>query len=424
MNSRKKSDILLCIVLAAAFIFSFSCSKSDGTVLIWTDRPEFTEYAELFNSTSSNLKVIIRYRENIAQSLPPVQDEQKPDIIVGEGFTEAQVEKYFLPLDYLFSDLHISRQQFYPQLLDSGFLAGKQYLLPISFNLPLVIFSEENSNLVPDPYVINTDQIRDISAEFNKTNKSGAYTSMGFAPSWNAEFLYVVAKLYKSNFTIESNTFVWNDENLKKSIQYLKSWTEEKNKSTSAEQDYKYKYLYTTETKWITEKHCVFAYNTSASLFRMDDESLAGLDFRWLSEEDVIPVEDTVLYMGMYKDSKKLKDAQKFIIWFMQEQNQKEMLEWSRKINLTIKDFGIAGGFSSVRNVNELYFPIYYPLLLGNLPPKDSLYANGHILPERWSSLKEKVIIPYLTDATDTTKAEGQSSSLETLYAIWKRQYY
>ena len=201
---------------------------------------------------------------------------------------------------------------------------------------------------------------------------------MGFAPSWNTEFLYTVAKLYKTDFTIESDSFTWNDENLNYAIQYLKSWTEEKNTSTTAEQDYKYKYLYTTETKWITEGHCTFAYNTSASLFRMDDESLSGLDFRWLSNDDLIPVEDTILYMGMYKDSKKLKDAQKFIIWFMQEENQKEMLEWSRKMNFTIRDFGIAGGFSSVRNVNELYFPIYYPLLLGNLPPKDSLYSNKH----------------------------------------------
>jgi hypothetical protein len=156
----------------------------------------------------------------------------------------------------------------------------------------------------------------------------------------------------------------------------------------------------------------------------MDDESLNGLDFRWLSDDGEIPLEDTILYMGMYKDSKKLKDAQKFLIWFMQEKNQKEMLEWSRNMNLTIKDFGIAGGFSSVRNVNELYFPIYYPLLLGNLPQKNSLRANSHILPERWISLKEKVILPYLTDAVDTTKAEPQASSLETLYAIWRRQYY
>ena len=424
MNLRTKLNTLLCCVLAAAAFSIFSCSRSDGTVLIWTDRPEFTEYAELYNSTHSDLKIVIHYRKNIAQSMPPAQDEQKPDIIVGEGFTEAQVEKYFLPLDFLFSDSYIDKEQFYPQLLDSGFLSGKQYLLPLSFNVPLVIFSETNDNLIPDPYVITTDQIRDISAELNKANKSGAYTSMGFAPGWDSEFLYVVAKLYKTNFTMESDNFTWNNDNLKEALEYLKSWTVEKNTSTTAEQDYKYKYLYTTETKWITEGHCTFAYNTSASLFRMDDESLSGLDFRWLTADGIIPIEDTILYMGMYKDSKKLKDAQKFIIWFMQEQNQKEMLEWSRKMNFTIKDFGIAGGFSSVRNVNELYFPIYYPLLLGNLPPKNSLYANPHILPERWGSLKEKVIIPYLTDAVDTTKAEGQTSSLQTLYAIWKRQYY
>ena len=423
MNLQKEHKALFCCLVAAAFIFLFSCSETDGTVRIWTDRPEFAEYAELFNSKNSDLKVIIQYRNNIAQSLPPAQDEQIPDIIIGEGFTENQVEKYFLPLDYLFTDMHLSQQQFYPQLLASGFLRGKQYLLPVSFNLPLVIFSEKNDGLMPDPYVIGTDQIRDISAEFNKKNKTGSYTSMGFAPSWNADFLYTVTKLREVDFTMESDNFTWNDQNLEETIQYLRNWTTEKNTSPSAEYDYKYKYLYTTETKWITEEHCTFAFSTSSTLFRMNAENLTGIDFRWLADDGSIPIEDTILYMGMYKESKKLKDAQKFIIWFMQEKNQEKMLSWSRNMNLTIKDFGIAGGFSSVRNVNELYFPIYYPLLLGNLPPKDSLRANSNILPERWSSLKEKVILPYLTDAVKKD-ADSHSSSLSELYAIWKRQYY
>ena len=392
-RAQNRACFLVCLLVAAAFSI-FSCSHSDGTVLIWTDRPEFTEYAELYNSTHSDFKIVIHYRKNIAQSMPPLQDEQKPDIIVGEGFTEAQVEKYFLPLDFLFSDSYIAKEQFYPQLLDSGFLSGKQYLLPVSFNVPLVIFSETNEKLIPDPYIIDIDQIRDISAGFNKTNKSGAYTSMGFAPGWNPDFLYAATKLQNAGFTMEADNFTWNAQALAESIKYLRSWTEEKNTSTTAEQDYKYKYLYTTETKWITEGHCTFAFSTSDAVFRMDDEIQSGLDFRWLSANGEIPLEDIILYIGIYKESKKIKDAQKFLVWFMQEKNQKEMLEWSRNMNLTIKDFGIAGGFSSVRNVNELYFPIYYPLLLGNLPPKNSLRANSHILPERWSSLKEKVILP------------------------------
>ncbi|MCR4938627.1 MAG: hypothetical protein K5930_00800 [Treponemataceae bacterium] len=424
MNLRKEHKPLFCCILAAAFILIFSCSKTEKTVRIWTDRAEFAEYAELFNSSDSDLKVIIQYRSNIAQSLPPAQDEQIPDIIIGEGFTANQVEKYFLPLDYLFSDMHMSQQQFYPQLLSSGILNGKQYLLPVSFNLPLVIFSDEKEKLIPDQYIIDTDQIRDISAEFNRKNKKGSYTSMGFAPSWNADFLYAVTKLKGVNFTMEADEFTWNEQKLNDTLQYLRSWTEEKNSSPSAEYDYKYKYLYTTETKWITEEHCTFAFSTSSTLFRMEEESLAGIDFRWLAEDGLIPMEDTILYMGLYKESKKLKTAQNFLIWFMKEDSQKKMLEWSRNMNLTIKDFGIAGGFSSVRNVNELYFPIYYPLLLGNLPQKDSLKSNENLLPERWRSLREKVILPYLSDSAKVQESDSYSSSLKDLYAIWKRQYY
>jgi len=36
--------------------------------------------------------------------------------------------------------------------------------------------------------------------------------------------------------------------------------------------------------------------------------------------------------------------------------------------NLPSKEFGIAGGFSSLKPITEKVFPQYYPLLLAHLP--------------------------------------------------------
>lgn len=417
-----------CLLTAAFFLILLlsssltGCSKSDGTVLVWTDRAEFAEYAELFNSSHENLKVIIKYQDNISDALPPVQDERAPDVIVGSGFSSTLAEKYFLPLDDLFSQNKLKSDTFYPQLLATGFIAGTQYLLPVSFNLPLVMSSQDTERLISDDYLISIDQIKDISTTFNKKNKSGTYTAMGFAPSWNSDFLYAVSKMKGVNFTYGLDNFIWNTGRLTETVNYLKDWTRTQNTSTQSEQDYQYKYLYTSELKWITEGRCTFAFSTSDTLFRFNEESLSGISFRWLSENGMIYLEDTVRYMGIYKETKRTDDAKEFILWFMDERNQQKMLEWSKNMKLIQRDFGIAGGFSAVKNVNEQSFPLYYPMLMGNIPSADKLKVNINILPAKWDSLKEKVILPYLADAVKT-EGQSQEKSLENLYAIWKRQY-
>jgi hypothetical protein len=63
--------------------------------------------------------------------------------------------------------------------------------------------------------------------------------------------------------------------------------------------------------------------------------------------------------------------------------------------------FGIAGGFSALKNVNANVFPTHYRVLLGNLPTEQNL-DMPNILPYRWPELKAKVIVPYLQDSSNT----------------------
>ena len=164
----------LILIIQALFIFTFSSCEEDNSsrVVIWTSCSEFAQYQELFNNTHVDCKVIIVYKENPALALPPAKDELPPDIIVGSWLNSEDIISNFRSLDYLFDRKNISSSRFYSTLLKAGKKRNTQYLLPVSFNLPCVIFSDDNSSLITDNYTLSLDQIKEISQNFNVTKKS------------------------------------------------------------------------------------------------------------------------------------------------------------------------------------------------------------------------------------------------------------
>ena len=413
---------LFCIPLLSILIISCNAAY-ERPVVLWTNQSEFITYAELFNETRSDVKVLVVYKENPVEAFPPAKDEDLPDIIVGPWLKNRRIRGNFMPLDYMFDDRLIERSAFYPQLLKLGSVNNKQYLLPVSFNLSALIFSTDYADIIPDNYMLNPDQIRDAAALLNKMNDKGVYTSMGFAPRWTPEFLYRITKLYGADFSEAANkkeTFKWNVHALDEGIAYLRDWTESVNTSTAAEDDYQFKYLYNPGIKWVSEKHCLFAHIVGSDLFKISPERLQGIDFRWIQKDNKIPVEEDMVSMGLYKYSKNIPAAELFIMWFMNAENQKNMLEWRSKLNLYTSSFGISGGFSSIRSVNERIFPVFYPALIGNLPSAEYL-SVPNILPANWKEIKNAVILPYLLAATNTRFAASEKP-LEQFIAEWKRK--
>ena len=106
----------------------------------------------------------------------------------------------------------------------------------------------------------------------------------------------------------------------------------------------------------------------------------------------------------------------------MKESSQKAILERQSKMNLSTATFGIADGFSSIKSVNERVFPVYYPILFRNLPVAEYI-TSPNILPSRWESIKEKVIMPYLLAAVDTGAQEPEMT-LQKRFSEWNKQYF
>lgn len=414
---RRGAGIVLLLCL-----FTSCFSNSREPVVVWTNRQEFASYAELFNASQDEVKVVVVYKEEPAESLPPAKDQLPPDIVVGSWLKNSITPDQFRPIDYLFSKRRINRDIFYPQLLNYGNIQNRQYLLPVSFNLPAIIFANKNNYLVTENHLLTPDQIRDIAKNFNKKNESNIHTTMGFAPSWSPNFLYLVAQLRGVNFRGNKNTLVWSQEQLELTMDYFHHWTSTVNDSIQEEQDFAFKYLYTPESRQVLSGACLFAHTFSDELFSVPKDLLQEIGFRWLHENNKIPVEDDMVFMGIHKDSPNITGAEVFVTWFMQEGTQHHLLERTTIMDLNITTFGIAGGFSSIQNVTERVFPIYYKILLDNLPAAQYITPPTNLLP-RWESLKERVIIPWLSDAVATTDITSVTP-LEQRISDWSKQYH
>lgn len=417
------------ILLIICTLF-FSCKKKAEVITIWTDRAEMASCVELFNLTNDGVKATIVYRERLATSLPPAKDEERPDIVLGSLLKNSRMAENFSALNSIFQKEgkknqagKIDRNSFYKPLLDYGKDGESQLLIPVSFNLPIMIFSNLNRNLVSENYVIELDEIRETAAKFNKANGNGIYTNMGYAPSWNANFIYTAAKMNGVDFHETLDTLVWNESALSMTVDYLKEWTAEKNTSTNAEQDFSFKYLFTPSYKQISSGRCLFAYSTTDEFFSLAPEQIVDTDFRWLTREGTIFAEDDITTAGIYRKSAKKSAAKKFLAWLLSEETQRKILDRNAKMGLGSNTFGICHGFSSIKSVNERHFPAYYTNLIGNLPGESAIQAP-FALPPRWQSMKERVLIPYLSEVTKTDDEKTENiQTIEARLKNWSKQF-
>ena len=244
---------------------------------------------------------------------------------------------------------------------------------------------------------------------------------MGFAPESNDNFLYLVTKIQGSNYKeSKGNYFSWDSTALLNSINYLNTWITEVNGSSQIERDFVYKYLSVNDDKRVTQGKTLFAYTTSDKLFKLSKQQLSKIDYRWLQNEKQLPVEDSMLMMGIPKHTQNHYGAAEFISWFYNPETQQKLLERKFDMNLDTNKFGIANGFSAIREVNEHILPVFYTTLLSNIPQADSFKVYEK-KPMRWERIKQKVIIPYIKDNL-TSNGTKKVLTIDERYSEWRKQ--
>ena len=400
-------------------VLFLSCSDKK-IALIWTDRPEFALYGDYFNTFQNKYKVNVKYYEFPSAELgreTRIKSNISPDIVIGSWLKNTSTGANFKSLDYLFGASKLSRSIFYPRLLAVGRIDRNQYLLPVSFNVPALIFSKDKNLVISNSFTIGFEEVKKLSGAYNAFNK-GSYVRMGFSPLWDDNFLMVTAVLFDSSFR-EASPLAWDADALNRSMDFVNDWTYRINTDNQAEEDFTFKYFIEPPERLIQSGRILFSYMESSKLFTLSEESRNLLDFRWIMEEDKIPINENAVFMGIPKRGKSTKAAKAFVQWFFQIENQHLLLEFSKANRLNESVFGICGGFSSIGAVTEQIFPRYYPSLLGHMPPSEFL-AAPNILPGNWAVIRERVVLPYLHSRARIRQSE-ETLPLEKRLADWQR---
>ena len=266
------------------------------------------------------------------------------------------------------------------------------------------------------------NQIREIAASYNEQNKDGVYSKIGFSLLNNTDFLYLTTKLFNADIYEGKDQLEWNDQNLQKDIDFLRDWIRTENTSPIVEEEFAYKYLFMPYYRQVTSDRTLFAYSTSDELFKIMKNQDLEIDYRWICQDDIIPIEDSYTMLGIYKKANNLVGATEFITWFFQAANQQQILERKIDFNLDTDLFGIAGGFSSIRDVNEHILPIYYNHLLSNLPPAQMLEVPQK-LPIRWENMKTSIVDVYLRESV-IAEDKATVSSIRELEKEWRKKVF
>ena len=404
-----------CLII---LLFTSLCScvlDTSNRVIIWTDRPEFALYGEYFNASQDKFKVEIRYFESPAQKL--TEGGEYPDIVAASWLKSASVRSFFRSLNSIFKKEGLNQSVFYPRLLAMGNVDGRQYLLPVNYNIPAIIFARDFVQPPSNPFTIEMEEIKERSKAYNIAS-NGVYSRMGFSLSSNDEFLFTAAVLFGTSFR-EASPIAWDSQALEQSLAWIKGWITEANTSIQVEDDFAFKYFYDPSDKLVNSGRILYTYMPSSRFFTLPEDRRSNLDFRWIAAREMIPLDESGMYYGIYKKTKAFTAAKAFTTWFFSAETQRLLLEMSKANRLQETTFGIAGGFSAMKTVTEQIFPQFYPALLGRMPP-ESLLSPPNILPRNWMAIKERTILPYLRERIRYPTRE-EVRSLERRISDWYR---
>jgi len=424
------------LILTSLSIFSCSLVEKKPAV-VWTDSPELLIAAEMFNAQKKGNLLELHFVEQPSLELRQAIDGKKPlpSLVVGRGLRSPQLAEQFRPLDYLFGDSVFSRDSFYPGLLDEGMRGGKQFYLPLSFNLMLILNKKDGQpaqnleSLEPSlpQSCISLEEIQRRSLQ-GKEGKGAKNAFMSFSPRWpDEDFLFHWVQLRKADFHepegaelkgkgLGSRMLTWNEGALLPALDELRNFTTAVNGSSAEEDSFYFSYLFAPGYKNIETGRILYAAMDSTEFFALAPATRAKFDFHYLADQDRLAVLEGIRYAGIPRRAEGRTSAEAFLAWYFTPENQEAILAASRSLRLSETSFGIAGGFSSLRTVTEDIFPRFYDDLESRLPPADTVRAPKP-LPTSWEGLYKDVILPWLkAEAAQTPGSdikEGLSGRLE-----------
>ncbi len=399
---RLRHLLLTSSILLLTVLFSACPNTSRTTAVLCTNRPEFTAYAESFNTAQDEYRIIISYDDKPRQKING-ENTCDFDLIIDFFLNSREYLDRFASLEGLFLEEQLDPDLFYQPLFQQGRYENQQVLLPISFNLPALMFNSRSDIEIPDSFMLSLDRLSEMNTLFSSKEEE-TFTTLGLSLRWDPELLYLVSLLKGTNFReSETGALLWNSRGLKTAVDYIRTWTFETNGGLKPENVFEQKYMVEPPYNLISKNRILCYYSDLSEFYSIPAQRRENLNIRWLAEENQIPVLPGPLFAAIPHGAPGIRGAKAFLTWFLDPENQEKLLSSTRYKRL--RTFGIAGGFSSLPAVNEQILPTYYPNLVGYIP--SSAYLDfPRPLPPEWPDIKEEVILPWLSIQAETTETD------------------
>ncbi len=381
------------------------------TAILSTDRPEVAAYVEIFNASQSEYRIELVYSEQPWDSRT-LYSQDAPDIVISRNLAANTVITAFNPLTKLIEKELFDPSTLYQPLYATGTREGVPYVLPLSFNLPAVIYRQGAVDTRGSALIITPEQMKSISGDFN-SKSTDRFRVKGFVPSWSEDFIYYNSVIQGTSYgeTADGST-IWNNENLTASAEFCRDWTENLNSGYAEETDFTLTYCYDPGYKLLNAERIGFSFTTLRDFLSIPAEERTSLEFKWFGGDGFIPVCDDINYIGIPKESSKKKTAEAFLVWMLSADTQRTLLESAQFKRLRV--FGICDGLSTISEINEKVIPEYYTRLIGLIPPSEYLRVPAS-LPADWDEIRDGVFIPWLMDQiSETPRMPAVSDRLRT----------
>lgn len=396
-----------------------------GVAEIWTDNPGLLAAVERFNLAQSRHVVILRWKDDLARAL--AETGKPPAVVIGSGLRRTLRGLRYRSLDGFLRGGALSRDSFYPALLQAGRSGSAQALLPLSFDLDLVAF-RHGAVSPPDQAGLDPDAIAELAAAWN----AGKSDAMAFSYRWNPDTLLTLADALGAGFrdsgasarasragadVVAVSPLAWDAHGLDAAIGSLRSRGKALNGSAAKEDDFAFRYLVAPTYRHAAEERILFSAQRASDYFLLDPNLRRALDFRWLRTGAGLRAKEDAVYLGLPEGASGGVAADSFVRWLFTPENQRGLLEASDRNRASETAFGIAGGLSSLIEVNAAGFSVRHPDLAARLPDPSQV-GIGSPLPFAWKSLKSGVLEGWLAQAARDDSDAG-SASLEAAIAAY-----
>jgi ABC-type glycerol-3-phosphate transport system substrate-binding protein len=398
----------------AAVLLAAGCGLlPDPTVRLATGRAEVAAYVERYNARQDEFRVEVRWRDSPAQA---VLDGEAFDVVIGEELATASVMDRLESLGDVVKPGRLDPAGFYPGLLAMGSRDNRPLAVPISFDLPAMVFLRGALPQDLPSLAIGIETIRNFARPVNSIGKGGGLSTVGFSPLWNREFLLLSARLFGARLRAgRAGALAWDPAGLQAGVDFVRSWIAEDNGGAALDRAFAERNLVQPWERLLASRKILFALMPFTEFLALPEEKRRDLDYRWLARENAIPVRDTVLFAAVPRAARNKRGAKAFLEWFAGPAAQRELAEVNRSLRLGV--FGVTSGFPALIALNEKDLPQVHPSLLGRVPAAGML-SFPEPLPSGWRRMRDEAVLPWLERAASGAADAG---SLEDALLAWQR---